>query len=39
MNKKAVISVVVVIMLVLVVLAVVYAHNLYEVMLRVHGMG
>lgn len=39
LNKKVVISIVVVIVLALVAWAVVYGHNLYEMMRRVHGMG
>lgn len=39
MNRKAVISILVAVMLVLVALAVLYSHNLYQMFLRVHGMG
>jgi hypothetical protein len=38
-NKKVVVSIVVVVMLALATLAVIYGYNLYEMMLRVHGMG
>lgn len=39
MSRKAVASIFVVIMLVLIVLAVLYGQNLYQMFLRVHGMG
>jgi hypothetical protein len=39
LNKKVLISIVVVVMLVVAALAVMYGYNLYEMMLRVHGMG
>ena len=39
LNKKVVISIVVVVVLAFAVLAVMYGYNLYEMMLRVHGMG
>ncbi len=39
MNRKAVISILVVVMLVLIALAFLYSHNLYQMFLRVHGMG
>jgi hypothetical protein len=38
-NKKVVVSIVVLVVLVLLVLAVGYAHGLYQMFLRVHGMG
>jgi hypothetical protein len=38
-NKKVVVSIVAMIVLVLLALAVGYAHNLYQLFLRVHGMG
>ena len=37
MNKKVIISIVVIVVLVLVALAVVYAPNITEMMLRPHG--
>jgi hypothetical protein len=38
-NKKAIVSMVVVIVLALLALAAGYAHSLYQMFLRVHGMG
>ena len=38
LNKKVVISIVVVVVLAFAVFVVMYAHNLYQMMLRVHGM-
>jgi hypothetical protein len=38
MNKKAVVSIVVVVVLAFVALGVVYAHNLYQMFLRVHNI-
>lgn len=39
MSRKAVVSIFVVIVLALAALAVVYAQSLYQMFLRVHGMG
>ena len=39
LNKKVIVSTIVVIVLALAALAVVYAHGLYQMFLRVHGMG
>jgi hypothetical protein len=39
MSRKAVISIFVVVILVLIALAVLYSQNLYQMFLRVHGMG
>jgi hypothetical protein len=39
MNMKAVVSIFMVIILVLIALAVLYGQNLYQMFLRVHGMG
>lgn len=38
-NKKVIVSIAVVVMLVLVALAVGYAQTLYQMFLRIHGMG
>ena len=39
MNIKTVISIFVVVMLVLIAIAVLYGQNLYQMFLRVHGIG
>jgi hypothetical protein len=39
LNKKVIISIAVVVVLALVALAVGYGYDLYQMMLRVHGMG
>jgi cytochrome c oxidase assembly protein Cox11 len=39
LNKKVIVSMVIVIVLALLALAIGYAHNLYQMFLRVHGMG
>ena len=39
LNKKVIISIAVVVVLALAALAVVYAQSLYQMFLRVHGMG
>lgn len=38
-SKKVVVSIIVVVVLALAALAVGYGYDLYEMMLRVHGMG
>ena len=38
LNKKVVVSIVVAVLLAFAVLAVMYGYNLYQMMLRVHGM-
>lgn len=39
MNRKAVISILVAVVLVLMALVVLYGHSLYQMFLRVHGIG
>ncbi len=39
LNKKVIVSIIVVVVLAFAALAVMYGCSLYEMMLRVHGMG